>query len=73
MRPVEQVIEIMRQFSMEEKIKLLAAVAQMIEQDWNKEQNSLYGLCADLGTAPSEEDIAEVRREMWKNFPREDI
>lgn len=34
---------------------------------------SLYGLCADLGSAPSAEEIDEVRREMWKNFPREDI
>jgi hypothetical protein len=36
-------------------------------------RRSLYGLCADLGPAPSAEDIDEVRREMWANFPREDI
>lgn len=35
--------------------------------------NPWYGLCADLGPAPSAEDIDEIRREMWKNFPREDI
>ncbi len=34
---------------------------------------SLYGLCADLGPGPSDEDIAEVRRTMWATFPREDI
>ncbi len=34
---------------------------------------SLYGLCADLGPGPSDEDIAEVRRAMWATFPREDI
>jgi len=32
---------------------------------------SLYGILAHLGPGPSEEDIAEMRREAWKNFPRE--
>ncbi|HUT36253.1 MAG TPA: DUF2281 domain-containing protein [Planctomycetota bacterium] len=32
---------------------------------------SLHGLCADLGVDIAEEDIAEARREMWGNFPRE--
>lgn len=31
------------------------------------------GLWADLGVDISEDDIAEIRREMWKNFPRDDI
>jgi len=31
------------------------------------------GLWADLDISISEEDIAEIRREMWKNFPRDDI
>ena len=30
-----------------------------------------YGILSKYGPAPSEEDIAEVRREMWGNFPRE--
>jgi len=34
---------------------------------------SVEGLCADLGVDITEEDIAEARREMWGNFPREDI
>jgi hypothetical protein len=32
-----------------------------------------YGMWADFDIDISEEDIAELRREMWKNFPREDI
>ena len=36
-------------------------------------RRSLYGLCADLGPAPSDADIAAVRQEMWATFPREDI
>lgn len=31
----------------------------------------LYGLFKDFDT--SEEEIAEARREMWGNFPREDV
>ena len=36
-------------------------------------RRSLKGLWADLGVDISEEDITEVRKEMWKDFPREDI
>lgn len=36
-------------------------------------RRSLKGLWADLGVEITEEDIAEARREMWGNFPREDI
>ena len=36
-------------------------------------RRSLKGLWADLGVRITEEDISEVRREMWENFPREAI
>jgi len=36
-------------------------------------KRSLLGLVADLGPAPSAEDIDEIRQEMWANFPRDDI
>lgn len=35
------------------------------------ERPSLYGLFK--GQVTTEEDIAEARREMWGNFPREDF
>ena len=31
------------------------------------------GLRADLGTAPTVEDIDDGRREMWAGFPRDDV
>ena len=34
-------------------------------------KKSLYGLWKDQGISISEEDIAEARKEMWGNFPRE--
>jgi hypothetical protein len=38
-----------------------------------RSRRSLKGLWADLGLDISREDIAEVRREMWGGFPREDV
>ena len=34
-------------------------------------RRSLEGLGADLGIEITEEDIAQARREMWGNFPRD--
>lgn len=34
-------------------------------------KRSLKGLWADLDIQITEEDIAEARKEMWGNFPRE--
>lgn len=42
-------------------------VAQAIES------KDLHGLAAGLGPVPTAEDIDEVHREMWRNFPREDV
>jgi uncharacterized protein DUF2281 len=36
-------------------------------------QRSPEGLWKDLGVHITAEDIAEARREMWGNFPRDDI
>ena len=34
---------------------------------------SLRGLWADFPIEVTEQDIAEIRREMWRDFPREDF
>jgi hypothetical protein len=34
-------------------------------------RKSMYGLWKDLGISFSGEDIAEARKEVWGNFPRE--
>ncbi len=34
---------------------------------------SLFGILAHLGPGPSDEDIDEMRREAWANFPREEF
>lgn len=52
-------------------------LAGTLETDLAKREDrsldTLRGLCADLGPAPSVEEIDAVRREVWSNFPREDI
>lgn len=34
---------------------------------------ALFGLCADLGRAPSAADIDQARRDMWAGFPRDNL
>jgi hypothetical protein len=38
-----------------------------------KARHNPIGLCADLGEHIIAEEIDEARREMWSNFPRDDI
>jgi hypothetical protein len=74
---LEQVVALARQLPLVEKIRLIERMAPEIERDMLGQRpprrKSLLGLCADLGPAPSAKDIEEIRREMWADFPREDI
>jgi hypothetical protein len=58
-----------------DKVRLMEKIATSlkvnIREEFQQPIESMYGICADLGTAPSAEDIDEVRREIWANFPRE--
>ena len=74
---LEQVISLAKKLPPVDKIRLIERMAPEIERDLLGQRpprrRSLLGLCADLGPAPSSEDIDEIRREMWADFPREDI
>jgi len=74
---LEQVVSLARQLPPLEKIRLIEQIAPEIERDMLSQRplkrKSLLGLCADLGSAPSAKEIDEVRREMWADFPREDM
>ena len=74
---LEQVISLARQLPPVEKIRLIERMVPEIERDMLSQRpprrKSLLGLCADLGPAPSAEDVVEIRREMWAGFPREDV
>jgi hypothetical protein len=74
---LQNVLELVEQLSLVDKVRLIEQVAPQIERDLLAAQRvprkSLRGLCADLGPAPSAEDIHEARCEAWANFPREDL
>jgi hypothetical protein len=74
---LEEVLDLAKQLSPVDKVRLIQRVAPEIEREFmlakRPPRKSLLGLCADLGPAPSAEEIDEARREEWANFPREDI
>lgn len=68
------VIEKILSLTPEQQRDVLEYVEQMLQSgSANPPRRSMLGIWADLGVKISEEDIAEARREMWGNFPREDI
>ena len=74
---LEEVLSLVKQLSLVDKVRLIERVAPEIERDLTATQvvprQSLWGMCADLGTAPSMFDIDQARQEEWANFPREDV
>ena len=74
---LEDVFDLVKQLPARDKVRLIAWMAPEIERELLQERiqprKSLWGLWADLGPAPSAEEIDQVRREEWADFPREDI
>jgi len=69
----QQVVEKLRGLSPEKQMEVLDFVDSLKEKNDGpkKPRRSLLGLWADLNIHITEEDIAEARREMWGNFPRD--
>jgi Protein of unknown function (DUF2281) len=68
----EQVLEKLRDLPPEKQKEVLDFVDFLKEKNGTKKPlRSLLGLWADLDIHITEEDIAEARREMWGNFPRD--
>lgn len=72
---IEQaVLEKMRGLSPDQQQEVLDFVEFLQHKSGAKRpRRSLKGLWADLRVDITEGDIAEVRKEMWKDFPREDL
>jgi hypothetical protein len=72
---LEQALVLVRRLSPVDKARLIERIAPEIERELKATQptrrKSLRGLWRGLGI--TEADIAEARREMWSDFPREDI
>ena len=73
---LEEALDLVKQLSPVDKARLVERVAVDIEGELMPTapppRKSLWGLCADLGPAPSARDIEEARREEWLNLPRKD-
>jgi hypothetical protein len=69
----EAILDKVRKLPPEKQQALLKFADSLAAPSPPKLLRSPEGLWADLDIDISEEDIAEVRREMWKNFPRDDI
>jgi hypothetical protein len=82
---LDTVLELAEQLSASDQLRLIARLTSKLadrapatplpEVGKGQEQPKFTtrGLLAHLGPAPSAEEIDEVRREMWANFPRDDI
>lgn len=71
---VDTVSDLLLRLTPLERLQVIARVLPETERALSMQQlplKSLRGLCADLGPAPSAEEIDEARREAWANFPRE--
>lgn len=68
----QQVVEKLRELPPEKQKEVLDFVEFLKEKNRAKKPlRSLLGLWEDLNIHITEEDIAEARREMWGNFPRD--
>lgn len=68
----EMVLQKLRQLPPEKQKEVLDFIESLKAKDGPRRPlRSLRGLWADLGVDITEEDIAEARREMWGNFPRD--
>lgn len=68
----QQIADKLRELSPEKQKEVLAFVDSLKRESGSpKKLRSLEGLWADLEIDITEEDIAEARREMWGNFPRD--
>ena len=72
---VDEVMELVETLSPLERVRLVERVMTTLEHELTREdyaeKRSLIGLWQ--GTTVTEQDIDEVRKEMWGAFPREDL
>jgi hypothetical protein len=72
---VEQaILEAVRALPADKQQEILNHATRLREEAADRRPfKSIKGLWSDLGMSLSAEEIEENQREMWKNFPREDI
>lgn len=74
---LDDLIEYAKQLSPFDKLRLVEEVMPDVKATIGQAPpaplKSAHGALADLGTAPSAEDIEQTRREMFQRFPRNDV
>ena len=74
MRIEQAVLEKLRSLPVEKQQEVLDFVEFLQQKSMGKRPSrSLKGLWADLNVDVTSSDIAQVRSEMWGNFPRESL
>lgn len=72
---LETVIDLAKQLSSVDKLRLIERMFPDIERELIQmkaaPRQSLRGVWS--GVVVDEEDIAEIRQEMWQHFPREEL
>ncbi|HWQ35778.1 MAG TPA: hypothetical protein VNQ79_23240 [Blastocatellia bacterium] len=73
---IEEISEKSAALPLDQQREVLDFVEFMLHKSEKTKQRIPYrstrGLFANSGVKITDEDIAEVRREMWANFPREE-
>ena len=68
----QAVLDKLRTLPLEKQQEVLDFAEFLQQKNLTKKPlKSVKGLCADLKVDITEEDIAQARKEMWGNFPRE--
>ncbi len=73
---IEQILNLAQTLKPTDRKQLIARLmteSSPVKPESATPRRPLRGLLADLGPAPSAEEIDEAKREMWGNFPREDF
>lgn len=69
----QAILEAVRTLPVEKQNEVLELAQRLSESTSTQPRRSGKGLWAHLNISLSAEDIDENQRDMWKNFPREDI
>jgi hypothetical protein len=70
----QSILEAVRTLPAEKQQEILSYATRLRDEAAKKKPfKSVKGLWADLNISLSADDIEENQREMWKDFPREDI
>ena len=66
----DSVLAALRALPADKQQEVLDFASYLVQRE-KRPLKSLYGVLAGHGIAVSDDDIIEIRKEMWANFPRD--